>query len=174
MPLVLVRDDRSRTAHGRSSIQKPRQIPWMPYQVTRDWRRLRWTEPQFLRGCPLERQVRHCAWFCRRCHCLQRCAQNCQLARHIAWPTQRHAERMFDRRYPWGTCAGCQLGNDRQRDGTESCCLDLTLYQSNGPAAHRSHRDQHHYVNMFLAKSQHDAGHALPQQSLRPKRVAHI
>ena len=105
---------------------------------------------------------------------LAACAQNCQLARHIAWPTQRHAERMFDRRYPRGTCAGCQLGNHRQRDGTESCCLDLTLYQSNGPAAHRSNRDQHHYVNMLLAKLPYDAGHALSQQPLRPKRVANI
>ena len=48
------------------------------------------------------------------------------------------------------------------------------MYQSHGPAAHRSNRDHHYYVVTLLSKVAHYPSHALPQKPLRPEGVAHV
>ena len=167
-------DERSATAHGRRPIQKPRQCPGMPHQVPRDRWRHRRIERAFLRGWPLERQVHHPAWLCYCFHRSQSCAQDCQLTRRVAGPAHRHTEWMLDCGYPRRSRARRRFRDHGQRDSAEPRRLDLTLYQSHGPAAHRSNRDQHHHVHMLLAKLPHHPGQALPQEPFRPEGVAHV
>ena len=164
----------SSTAGGRCPVQEPRQLPGMVHQVPRDRRRHRWSEVESFRGWPLERQMHHPTWLGHRFHRSQRRAQDCQLTRRVAGPAQRHAERVLDCAYPRRPRARRQFRDHGQRDGAELRRLDLTLYQSHGPAAHRSNRDQHHYVDMLLAKLPYHPGHALPQEPLRPEGVAYV
>lgn len=146
----------------------------MPHQISHDRRRRRRTEPELLRECPLERQLRYLAWRHHRFHCSQRRAQYGQLTRRVARPAQRQTERMLDRGYPRRSRAHRQLRHHGQRDGAEPRRLNLTLNQSHGPAAHRSNRDQRDYIDMLLTKLPHYPGHALPQEPLRPECVAHV
>ena len=100
---------------------------------------------------PLKGQVYDAAGLFDGLQSIQSCSQNSHLAGRIAWLAQGSAKRVFDRSHARHANRTGQVGNRRQANGCKAGRFDLTLYQSNGPAADRSDRHQDDDVDPILS-----------------------
>ena len=83
----------------------------------------------------------------------QRCPQHRKLAHSVSRRAQGQPKGVLDRRNAWDTDTLGQLRHHGKRDGTEPGGFDLSLNQSHGPAADRSHRNQQDRIHLFLPKA---------------------
>lgn len=127
----------------------------------------------FRRFRPFKRQVDD---FSRRLNGFQRSQGGFEhrgLPGAVAGLAKRPPKRVFnggDARYAH---RGSQVRHGGQADGGKASRFEFALYQSNGPAANRSGRDEHHHVcHVFLQVADH-CWNSFLQQSLRVENVAH-
>jgi len=146
----------------------------MPPQVTRDRRRLRRVGVHFRVMVPLELEVDDTTGLRDRGQGLHSRSQYCQLAASIAGQPQRESKRTLRGGNSRRAGARGQLRHHRQRNRAESCRFDRALDQSDGPATHRSNRNQHDRINTLLLHPLDDGRHRFVQQPFRAESVSDI
>jgi hypothetical protein len=146
----------------------------MSQQVPAYGRRLRRTGVQSpCRFGPFEREVSDGARQGRLGQRVQRRAKNRPLALLVTWLSQQVAKRMLDGRQARNADRGREIGDARQGDRADACLFNLSLYQSYGPAADRSARDQKDDVHLIPFHLPDHSRCAVPQQHFGLQDVAH-
>ena len=87
--------------------------------------------------------------------------------------TKRPSQRIFDGGDARHADRGGQVWDGSQADGGKSRRFEFALYQSNGPAANRSGRDEHYHIRHILLQVANHCGDGFPQQSFGFEDVAH-
>jgi len=82
-------------------------------------------------------------------------------------------EGMFNRSDARHANRGGQIGDVRKADGCEASRLDLTLRQSDGPAANRSTGDQDDHVYLLILKSLDNIRDAPVKHLFRLEQISH-
>ena len=103
----------------------------------------------------------------------QGCAEHCHLATGITGLAQRAPQRILDGDNTWRTHRCGEVGHRGKRDRGKSSRFDLTLNQSNGPAADRSGRHQHNGVHLIFPQALDDGRHRLGQKHVRIEDIPH-
>ncbi len=156
------------------AVEEISNVPRVAQQVLCNGRRLWRFGVEFLgRGRPVEGQVNDAAWLLDLCQRLQGSTQDGRLALAVARLSQLVAQRLLDGRQPRHAYGGRQVRDAGQGDGADARCFDLSLYQSNGPAADWSARDQYDGVYAILPHVPDHGRHALLQQHLGLQDIAH-
>jgi hypothetical protein len=93
----------------------------------------------------------------------QRCPQHRELTYSALRRAQGEPKGLLDGRNARDTGTHSQLRHHGKRDGTEPGGFDLSLNQSHGPAADRSHRNQHDRIHLFPSKLPDEARNRVTQ-----------
>ena len=155
-------------------VQEFRNIPWVPPEKPRDRRNFRRIYVELLPGVPFERKVYHGAGLGDLLQRPQRCPQHCELTSSVVGRAQGQSEGLLDRGDARDTGTLGQFRHHGKRNSAEPGRFDLSLHQSHGPAAHRSNRNQHDGIHVFLPKLGDDAGNRMTQERVGPDRIPHI
>ena len=92
----------------------------------------------------------------------ERGSQYSRLPGGIAGLPQGAAQRVLDGGHARrSTPQAVRSGIGAERDGGEAGRFDFALYQSNGPAAHRSGRHQHDHIRMVFFQIADEGRHGL-------------
>ena len=113
------------------------------------------------------------AWSLHFRQCLESGAQDRQLHCRVFWLTKGTTKGNLDGSDSWCADSCSQIGDVGERDGSKTSRFDFALYQSNGPAAERSSRDQHNRVDPFRLQSCNNCGGAFFQELVRLQVVSH-
>ncbi len=145
----------------------------MAHNVFGNWRRFRrLAGSRFWIARPLKRQIDDAA---RDLDAFQRCqggAQHGQLTSYIARLAQRASQWIFNRRDARRADCLRQRQDRGQDDSGKPGGFDFALYQSNGPAADRSGRHQHHHIGPLSAQIVDNGRRSLFQQRLGLEDIA--
>ena len=97
--------------------------------------------------------------------------------RHLPFRIIRLTERSSQRIFDGGDARRAdRLNNFRNRrkdDGRKTSRFDLALYQSNGPVADRSGRDEYNHIRMIGSQVADDGRDSLLQQLIRIQDISH-
>lgn len=122
---------------------------------------------------PLKRQVEDFSRGLNIFNCFQSRSEYSQLRIAITSTANVLPERMFNRSDARHADRGGQVGDVRQADGCEASRFDLTLCQSNGPAADRSTGDQDDHIYLPILKSLDNVRDAPVKHLFRLEQISH-
>jgi len=104
---------------------------------------------------------------------LQYGAQHGHLPPRITGLTKGAPERVFDGGQARDTERGGYIRHGGENDGGKAGGFQFTLYQSNGPAANWSGRDENDRVHMVCAQVANDGRYGLPKQFFGLQDITH-
>lgn len=122
---------------------------------------------------PLKRQVYDRSGFVDLLQPIQGCSQHSHLPFLVTWLSERTSQWVLDANHARGGYSSRQVRDIGQGKGREPRCLDLTLHQSNGPAADWSGRDQQDNVHLLRLQLTDHHRCGLFKELIRLQNITH-